>query len=331
MPHVTSWVHNIAVPVISAMITSIPLACAAFGADIAVVVTSKPVHSLTAAVMAGVAVPSLLVEGQASPHTFALKPSGAAAVQAANIFVRVSDAIEPFTTRVIASLPRSVTVVTLADAPGLILLNKRSGATFEADGHAHGHAGHDAAHDTAADHDDDTNGSRDGHVWLDPANAAAMVSQLAAVLAQKDPEHSVQYVANAAAVKARLAALTADIEAQVKPVQGRPFVVFHDAYQYFETRFGLPASGAITVSADVTPSAKRLSAVRAKIATLDAACVFAEPLFSPKLVAAVTEGTRARAGTLDPEGIVLEPGPELYFTLMRSLATNLTACLKPAA
>ena len=111
------------------------------------------------------------------------------------------------------------------------------------------------------------------------------------------------------------------------PLGTKPFIVFHDAYQYFEHAFGIRAVGSITVSPSVQPSAKRLTALRKKIAKLDAACVFAEPLFQPKLIAAVTEGTRAKSGTLDPEGISLEPGPELYFTLMRGMAKGLTGCL----
>lgn len=303
--------------------------------DLAVVVTSKPIHSLAAAVMAGAGAPKLLIEG--SPHTFALKPSGAAAIYSANVFIRVSGAIEPFSEKISAALPSTVTLVTLADTPGLVLLDKRTGATFEAHDHDHegqhgahpGHAGH--AVDDGDDHDDDAHGAKDGHVWLDPDNAKLMAGRIASVLGEKDPERKALYDANAAALALRIDGLASEIDAQVKPVAGRPFIVFHDAYQYFEKRFGLTAAGSVTVSPDVQPSAKRLSALRKKIGGLDAACVFAEPLFQPNLLAAVTEGTKARAGTLDPEGASLEAGSELYFTLMRTLAGNLTSCLKPSA
>jgi zinc transport system substrate-binding protein len=304
-----------------------------------VVVTSKPIHSLTAAVMAGAGEPKLLVEGSASPHTFSLKPSGAAAINAADVFIRVSGSIEPFSEKISAALPASVKLVTLAETPGLKLLDQRAGATFEAhshDEHGHDEHGHDEHghddHDAHADHDDDDeHGGKDGHVWLDPNNARLMAGQIATVLSDKDPAHAELYKANAAKLGAEIDTLSAEIETQTKPLAGRPFIVFHDAYQYFETRFGLTAVGSVTVSPDVQPSAKRLAALRQKISKLDAACVFAEPLFQPKLVAAVTEGTKARAGTLDPEGISLEPGPQLYFTLMRTLAGNLTSCLKPSS
>ena len=326
--------------------TAALLACAApvpaaFADDLRVVVTSKPIHSLAAAVMAGIGAPKLLVEGSASPHTFSLKPSGAAAINAADVFVRVSGHIEPFSEKISAALPASVTLVTLADTAGLKLLDQRAGATFEAHSHGehdHEHHEHDAKHHDEhhgqhADHDDDDDehGGKDGHVWLDPNNAKLMAGKLAAVLGEKDPTHATAYAANAAKLGERIDALAAEIETQTKPLANRPFIVFHDAYQYFENRFGVSAIGSVTVSPDVQPSAKRLTALRRKIAKLDATCVFAEPLFQPKLVAAVTEGTQAKAGTLDPEGVSLEPGPELYFTLMRTLAGNMAACLKPTS
>lgn len=306
-------------------------ATAATAADLKVVVTTKPIHSLAAAVMKGVGAPILLVEGSASPHTFSLKPSGARAINAADVFIRVSEGIEPFTEKIAAALPASVVLVTLADTPGLSLLDKRTGTTFEA--HSDGHDDHAQEHAKHAGHTDhhDEHGGRDGHIWLDPDNAKLMGNRIAAVLGDKDPAHKDAYAANAAALSARIDTLSATIGAQMKPLAGRPFVVFHDAYQYFENRFGVMAAGSVTVSPDVQPSVKRLAAIRSKIAKAEAACVFAEPLFQPKLVAAVTEGTRARAGTLDPEGLSLEPGPDLYFTLMTTLADNLRACLEPSS
>ena len=125
-------------------------------------------------------------------------------------------------------------------------------------------------------------------------------------------------------------ALTRELEATTQPMRGRPFIVFHDAYQYFELRFDLDAVGSITISPDVQPSAKRLTELRQKIRSLKAVCVFAEPLFQSRLVAALIEGTDARAGTLDPEGMGLEPGPQLFFMLMRNLAASLKSCLAPA-
>jgi zinc transport system substrate-binding protein len=286
-----------------------------------VVVTIKPIHALVSEIMAGAGAPVLLVEGAASPHTFTLRPSTARAINDADVFIRTSDALEPFTHKIVQSLPPSVNVVTLADAPGIALLDQRRGGTFEP--HVHMHS-IDEEH--MADHDDDE-GGKDGHIWLDPQNAKAIVAAVAKALSARYPEHAGRFAANAAALNGRLDLLNREIAAELSSARDKPFIVFHDAIQYFENRYGLNAVGSITVSPDIPPSARRLTEVRRKIVSLGAVCVFSEPDFQPKLVSAVTEATEARSGTLDAEGLMLAPGPDLYFDLMHGLTRNLARCL----
>ena len=294
-----------------------------------VVVTIKPIHALVSEVMAGVGTPVLLVDGAASPHTFTLRPSTARAINEADVFIRTSDTLEPFTHKIALSLPPSVSVLTLAEAPGIRLLDQRRGGTFEAHVHLHSidedHADGEA-HGAHADHDDDEHG-KDGHIWLDPQNAKAIVADVTKALAARYPEHAERFASNAAALDRRLDALNQEIAAELSGARNKPFIVFHDATQYFETRYGLNAVGSITVSPDIPPSARRLTEVRRKIVSLGAVCVFSEPDFQPKLIAAVTEATTARSGTLDAEGLLLTPGPDLYFDLMHGLARNLAHCL----
>lgn len=199
--------------------------------------------------------------------------------------------------------------------------------------HDHGHkhetakaAGHDHAHDHGHAH-----GAFDAHVWLDPENAKAMVNEIAEALAEADPDNAATYEANAASTIARLEALHADIDARLAPVRGKGFIVFHDAYQYFEKRFDISASGSITVSPEVMPGAERITEIKGRIAELGATCVFSEPQFEPKLVQVVTEGTPARAGVLDPLGAGLADGPDLYFGLIDGLATSIQECLGGAS
>lgn len=305
---------------LAAMLAAVP----ARAEPLRVVATIKPVHSLVAAVMAGVGAPVLLVEGQASPHSFALKPSGARAVAGADIVFRVSETVEPFTHKIAEGLSGSAALVTLAEAPGVDHLPRRLGAAFEPHAH-HGGEPHEHAHE--AKHGTDDTGD-DGHVWLDPVNAKAMADAIAAVLAARDPEHAAAYKANAEALNSRIDALAGDIAAEMSPVHDKPFIVFHDAAQYFERRFGLAAVGSVSVSPEVAPGARRLTQVRERIAQLGARCVLADPQSSPRLVAAVTEGSGARTGVLDAEGALVEPpGPDLYFVMMRRLAAAMKACL----
>lgn len=290
-----------------------------------VVVTIKPVHSIVASVMQGVGTPRLLIDGTGSPHTFTMKPSDAKALNAAAVVFRVSEGLEPFTGRLARSLPKSVRLVTLEETAGLTLWDLRAGGTFESHSHgakdAHGHShGHSHGHPKS-------DSDRDGHIWLDPDNAKRLAVHIAGILAELDPPNGDRYRGNAATLVADLDALVPDLEKTLRPVAGQPYLVFHDAYQYLERRFGLAAVGSVTVSPDVPPSAKRLSALRKKISGLGATCVFAEPQFEPKIVATIVEGTTARRGVLDPLGSAIPAGPGHYAATMRGLAASLAECL----
>lgn len=280
-------------------------------ADVRAVASFAPVHSLVAGVMDGVGEPVLLVPAGASPHDFALKPSQAGEMEKADIVFRIGPALEAFMDRPLQTLAASARVVDLIDAPGVQRLEPREGGMFEADEDEHGH-----------------HGGIDPHVWLDPENARAMVAEIARALAAADPPNADRYTANAEAMDARLEALRADIAARLAPLKGRPFIVFHDAYHYFENRFGLAAAGAITVNPEQAPGAARVAEIRAKVGALGAVCVFSEPQFEPKLVSVIVEGTGAKTGVLDPEGGgTLAPGPALYFNLLENMAAALADCL----
>lgn len=287
-----------------------------------VVASIKPVHSLVAAVMAGVGEPALIVKGAASPHTYALRPSDAGALEAADIVFWTGHGMELFLGEALETIATGATVVELADAPGIELLPVREGGAFEphsdeGDDHALEHAEHEHEHEEG-----------DMHFWLDPENAKLMVTQIAATLVAADPDNAAAYEANAEAERLRLDALQAELAATLAPVANKPFIVFHDAYQYFEARFGLTLAGSVTITPDVLPGAARIDELKAKVGELGATCVFAEPNFEPAIISAITEGSSAKAGVLDPEGGALAEGQGLYADLLRGLATSLVACLE---
>lgn len=283
-----------------------------------VVVSIKPIHSLVASVMQGVGEPTLLVRGGASPHDYALKPSDAKAIHDADIVIRVGEGLEGFLVRPMANRSKATQDIELVHAAGLTILEPREGAAWEAHSHGriHDHAKHQEHH-----------GNVNMHLWLDPENAKEIADIVATALAARDPANAAAYRANADALRRRLDDLDTELKAALAPVGERRFVVFHDAYQYFERRYGLNAAGSIMVNPDRPPSAKRLAAIRDRIKSLGATCVFAEPEFEPRLVDTVVEGTPARKGVLDPEGAAIPEGPDLYVTLMRNLAKGLTECL----
>ncbi len=293
----------------------------ALRAEVSVVVTSKPIHALVSSVMAGIATPGLLISGQTSPHSYSMKPSDAQKVHNAQVFFRVSEQLEPFTGKLVQSLPSSVRVVSLADAPGLILLGIRSSGAFEVS------EAHTSAPDSAHAHGHEHEGPHDPHVWLDPENAKVMVKHIAEVLARVAPDHAAAFTANAKAELRRLSELSEELGRELAPVVGKPFIVYHDALHYFENRFGLTALGSVTVSPDLPPSGKRLQELRSLIRSAGVRCVFAEPYLPSRAIEVIAEGTGAKTGVLDPEGVTLEPGPQLYEQLMRNLSRSFRACL----
>ena len=312
-------------------------------ADIKVVTSIKPVHSLVSGVMVGVGVPSLIIDGAGSPHTYSLKPSQAKQLQDAKLVFWMGDELETFLEGPIENIAQNATAIKLIDAHGLKKIKFREGGMFDDHGHddhdEHDHEKHDdhddekhakKEHDDHGDHDghdDHGHGEFDPHVWLDPVNAKAIVHEIEEALVKADPEHASTYEANAHKMMEKLDTLTAELREELEPVHEKGFIVFHDAYQYFEQRFDLAAIGSITVSPEVMPGAERVSELREKILELNATCVFSEPQFEPKLVETLVEGTGARTGVLDPLGATLAKGPDLYFQLIRNMASSLKKCL----
>lgn len=305
-----------------------------------VAVDIAPAHSLVARVMLGVGEPSLVVQPGASPHEYSLRPSEAATLQDADIVFWVGEDLTPWMAGAIETLAAEADVTTLLEVDGVMLLDFRQGALFEAHSHDHGDddheeraEGHDHDHEEHADpgahdHDHDhAHGAHDPHAWLSPTNAAVWLDVIAAKLSAADPDHAGTYFGNAAAAKEELAAVSAEVKATLEPVRGLSFVVFHDAFQYFETAFDFSASGAISLSDATDPSPARIAEIQGRVAAEGIQCVLSEPQFNPGIVATVMDGTEANTAVLDPLGSNLEPGPDLYPQLLRNLATSLAGCL----
>lgn len=303
-----------------------------------VIASIKPIHSLVAAVMQGVAEPTLIVEGAASPHSYALKPSQAAKLSKATHVFWMGHALEAFLEKPIETVGAHARAIELLETPGLTKLAFREGGAFEPHHHddddhekhdhaEHGDGDHDEPDHEGHGHDGNDHDGVDPHVWLDPVNATALVRHIASVLSQDDPANAEIYAANAVETAAAIEKLTNEISESLAPMRDKGFVVFHDGYHYFEERFGVHAVGSITVSPEVAPGAERVREIQHRVKELGASCVFAEPQFEPRLISVVLEGSTAKSGTLDPLGADLKDGPTLYFNLIRNMAASMRDCL----
>ncbi len=274
-----------------------------------VVVSIAPLHSLVAGVMEGVSSPVLLVSGAGSPHSYLLKPSQRRALSRADLIVWAG--VESFLPGVLASLGSRHRVLEMMALKGMILLPVRRAGEWRAE------------LDSAHHHHDET----DGHLWLDPRNAKVMVKAVADELALLDVVNAPRYRRNAGELLRRLDVLDAALAQKLSAVQNESYMVFHDAYQYFEARYGLGAIAAVSVDPGRKPGARRMMEIRQIIHRDKVKCVFREPQFSSDTVAVVLEGGGAKSAVLDPMGNGLPAGPEFYFRLMRRLADDLAGCL----
>lgn len=278
----------------------------------AVVTSILPVHALVAGVMAGIGEPTLLVKGASSPHGHHLRPSDNRRLSEAGMVFWIGPDQEGFLVKPLKSLGTGPPIVALIETVGLRLLAPRAGGTWEK--HTHGHG---------------RQGRHDPHVWLDPGNARLMVDRIAGALADHDKPRAPQYQANGARLRAEIARLDGELETVLGPLAAMPYIVMHDALQYLERRYALSPAGSMTIGPDHPPSAKRVAQLRAAIATRDVRCVFIEPHFDPALARTLIEGTAARIGLLDPEGLAIAPGQAAYGLLLRNIAGSLMDCLRP--
>ena len=285
-----------------------------------VVVSIAPIHSLASAIMRDVGEPELLLRATTSPHAFSLRPSDARKLSQADVIFWVGPGLETTLNDSITSLALKGRVVTLSQAKNMrILLTREGGLWMPLAPTAR------ITKPLAPEH------RYDMHVWLSVDNAKIISRRIANVLSHIDSAHKEKYQANLQHLLVGLDELDGRLRATLRPVRNSPYLVFHDAYQYFEEKYELSSRGAITVSPNHQPGARRLQYLRQYVREADVACVFAEPQFAPALIDVVVKNSGARIGVLDPLGVTIKPGRKAYMILMENLARDLSDCLSGGA
>ena len=303
-------------------------------ADIKVVASIKPIHSLASYLMDGVGKPDLIVDGYASPHGFAMKPSHAKMLQNADLIFWVGEDLENFLEKPLKSIAKKAEKIELMEIKGLTKLEFRERNIFDNhdDHKEHGHKEdkhddhkeHGHKEDKHDNHHGHGHGEHDPHIWLDPMNAKVILSEMAEHLIENDQENASKYKANLKKAHKELDKLTKKVKSDLN--KDFKSIVFHDAYQYFEKRFDVNVLGAFTVNTDVLPGAEQLSEIREVIEHEKVSCVFSEPQFNPDIIKAVAKDTNIKTGVIDPLGATLNPGKKLYFDLIRNMSKSFKGC-----
>ena len=305
-------------------------------ADIKVVASIKPIHSLASYLMDGVGKPDLIVDGYASPHGFAMKPSHAKMLQNADLIFWIGEDLESFLEKPLNSIAKKAEKIELMEIKGLNKLEFRERNIFEGhDDHGHDehkedehkedeHKEHGHKEDKHDDHHEHAHGEHDPHIWLDPMNAKVILKEMAEHLIENDQENASTYKANLKKALKDLDKLTKKVKSELN--KDFKSIVFHDAYQYFEKRFDVNVLGAFTVNTDVLPGAEQLSEIREIIEHDKVSCVFSEPQFNPDIINAVAKDMNIKTGVLDPLGATLTPGKTLYFDLISNMSKSFKSC-----
>ena len=301
-------------------------------AEVKVVASIKPIHSLVSYVMDGVGKPDVIVDGYNSPHGFSLKPSHAKMIENADLIIWVGEDLEAFLEKPLNTIAKKAVNIEIMDLSGIKKLKFREKNIFEGhDDHGHGHKekkhddhGHKKAKHDDHGHEGHAHGEHDPHVWLDPMNAKVIVKEIEKQLIKLDPDNSSKYKANSKKAQSELDNLTKNIKGDLKG--NLRFVVFHDAYQYFENRFGIKVLGALTVNPDVLPGAEQLSEIREVIEHEKVNCLFSEPQFNPAIIKSIAKDTKIKTGVLDPLGATLDKGKGMYSELLQSMYASFKGC-----
>ena len=318
-------------------------------AEVNVVTTIKPLHSLVSSVMKGVGEPSLIIEGTNNPHTFVFKPSHAEMIENADIVFWIGKDLEAFMEKPLDSLAKNAKTIAFMDLASIEKLKFREQNIFDDhddhghddhddhghkdddhddhddhDGHDDEHDGHDDHDDHAGHHDGHNHGEFDAHIWLDPANAKEMVLEISHELSELDPNNKSKYEDNASKTIAALDTLIEEVDNSLS--KDISYIVFHDAYQYFETRFGVKSAGALTLNPDVLPGAKQIADIQDLINDKGIKCIFSEPQYNPKIIETLGNDMNISTGVMDPLGAYIVPGPTMYVELINEIANSIKEC-----
>ncbi|MDC3355649.1 zinc ABC transporter substrate-binding protein [Candidatus Pelagibacter sp.] len=302
-------------------------------AEIKVVTSIKPIHSLASYLMDGVGKPDLIVDGFNSPHGFSMKPSHAKMLQNADLIFWIGEDLESFLEKPLNSIAKKAEKIEIIEIKGLNVLKFRERNIFD----EHNHDDHAKKEDDHDDHDDHAkkedghddheghgHGEYDPHIWLDPINAKVILKEMTEHLIENDSKNASTYKNNLDKALKDIDKLTMDVMTELN--ESTSSIVFHDAYQYFEKRFNVKILGAFTVNTDVMPGAEQLSEIREIIKHDKVKCIFSEPQFNPDIIKVVAKDMNIKTGVVDPLGATLNAGKDLYFDLIRNMSASFKGC-----
>ncbi|KKI42425.1 zinc ABC transporter substrate-binding protein ZnuA [Hafnia alvei] len=333
MIHKKAWFKRTIIA--AALVTSAGISCA----QAAVLTSIRPLGFIASAIADGVTTTEILLPDGASPHDYALKPSDIKRLREADLVVWVGPEMEAFLTKPVQQLENNKNLM-LTGLPAVHSLLMAGDDDDDHDHKAHAaesnvekseksatHNVTNGAETGSEEHHDHDHGQYNLHIWLSPAIAKQIAIAIHDKLLLQSPQNKDKLDVNLRKFEEQLEQTEKNVGMMLRPVQGKGYFVFHDAYGYFEKTFGLTPLGHFTVNPEIQPGAQRLHQIRTQLVEQKAVCVFAEPQFRPAVISAVAQGTKVRQGTLDPLGSAIALGADSYMRFLTQLSQQYSSCL----
>jgi zinc transport system substrate-binding protein len=253
-----------------------------------IVVSIPPLHAIVTELIGDDVTVTRLLPPGASPHTYALRPHDAAAVDRALAVLYVADEFDGWA----VAMPTRRSVAVLDLVPEAM---RRTWTTGMDDGHHHRDV--------------------DPHFWTDPLAVSALVPVLAKELANLIPEHADAIHERARMFQERLTALNEETELALAGVSSQHVILHHPSWNYFMSRYALNAVGVLEASAGVEQTAKSLASLITSGREQSARAIFTEPQLARRPAEVVAEELGVPIHELDPLGGVA--GRESYAAWLR--------------
>jgi len=221
---------------------------------------------------------TVMVPPGASPHTYEPKPAQMTAFAEAEIYAKVGSGVE-FELVWMEKL--------IAINKEMVVVNCSAGVELQ-----------EMMAEDEHEEDDERPGRMDPHIWMSPANARIMVSNICDGLIAVDPENRHYYEQNRDAYLQQLAEIDREMRDGLAGVKNRRFMVYHPAFGYFAREYNLTMIPLEKEGKEPTAAGLVHLIEQAKI--YDIRVIFAEPQFDPKSAEVIANAIGGRVVLIDP-------------------------------
>jgi zinc transport system substrate-binding protein len=274
-------------------------------AAVEVAVSIKPLQLITQTIVGDRGSVLSLMPAQSSPHHFTLSPSDRLAIESSDLIIYVGEELETEFDSVMMQLKTDKNILRLLDLANLLRLNL---AGEPVQGTLKG------------------NQRFDPHIWLNTQNVLTIAEEIRDRLVDIDPEGQMAFNANYNQFAKRVISLKTQWQQRLQTSPRTSYMVFHNAFAYFEFEFGLEHVLTMVEDSEVPPGARQMLKVRQSIYDLNPSCLLLDAAANEALISTLMSKQTVTMVQIDLLGANLAEG-EGYEHLMENLVNGFSLCL----